>query len=160
MTKVSIICAVGKNRAIGKDNKLLWDIPDDLQHFKDITKGHPVIMGYKTYESIGKPLPDRVNIVLSREKINIPGCIACTSLEDAIKIAKEHDDKEIFIIGGGSIYAQTIDLADKLYLTLVDDIVEDADTFFPDYSKFDKVIKEEQFETDKFKYSFVELVRK
>ncbi len=157
---LSTICAVGKNRAIGKNNKLLWDIPHDLQHFKEITAGHPVIMGYKTYLSIGRPLPGRTNIILSKELINIPGCIVCTSLDEAIKKGREIDSEEVFIIGGGSVYAQTIDLVDKLYLTIVDDVVEDADTFFPEYDQFNKIVKEEYFETDELKYSFVELIRK
>ncbi|MCD4704462.1 dihydrofolate reductase [bacterium] len=156
---ISIICAIGKNKAIGKDNQLLWDIPHDLQHFKDITVGHPVIMGYKTYLSIGRPLPGRTNIILSKKLVNIPGCIVCTSLDEAINKGKEIDLEEVFIIGGGSVYAQTINLVDKLYLTIVDDTVEDADTFFPEYDQFNKVIKEEHFETDQFNYSFVELVK-
>jgi len=165
---LSIICAIGKNRAIGRDNKLLWDIPHDLQHFKDITSGHPVIMGRKTFESIGRPLPGRTNIIVTRSESDYRSVVLVThSLEEAIEKAsayakasvdkKEIDSEEIFVIGGGSIYAQAISLADKLYLTVVDDIVEDADTFFPEYSQFNKIIKEEHFETDKFKYSFIEL---
>ncbi len=157
---LSIICAIGKNRAIGRDNKLLWDIPHDLQHFKDITSGHPVIMGRKTFESIGRPLAGRTNIIVTRdESYQQDECVICHSLEEAIAKAKEIDPEEVFVIGGGSIYAQAIDLVDKLYLTIVDDIVEDADTFFPEYSQFNKIIKEEHFETDELKYSFVELIR-
>jgi dihydrofolate reductase len=156
----SIICAIGKNRAIGRDNKLLWDIPHDLQHFKDITSGHPVIMGRKTFESIGRPLPGRTNIIITRsENYRQAGCLVIHSLEEAIKGAQEIDPEEVFVIGGGSIYAQAIDLADKLYLTIVDDVIEDADTFFPEYDQFDKIIKEEHFETDKLNYSFIELIK-
>jgi len=157
---ISIICAIGKNRAIGRDNKLLWDIPHDLKHFKDITAGHPVIMGRKTFESIGRPLPNRTNIIITRgENYRQAGCLITHSLEEAIKGTQEIDSEEVFVIGGGSIYAQAIDLADKLYLTIVDDVVEDADTFFPEYEQFDKIVKEEHFETDKFKYSFIELIK-
>lgn len=167
---LSIICAIGKNRAIGRDNKLLWDIPHDLEHFKEITSGYPVIMGRKTFESIGRPLPGRTNIIITRDKTyQQDNCLVANSLEEAIEKAstfakasvdrQEIDSEEIFVIGGGSIYAQAIDLADKLYLTIVDDIVEDADTFFPEYEQFDKVVKEEHFETDKFKYSFIELIK-
>lgn len=159
MTKLSIICAVSENLAIGKNNKLLFDIPADLEHFKNITEGHPVIMGLNTYNSIGRPLPKRTNIILSKDKIEIENCLVFTSLDEAIKKAKELDDEEVFVIGGGSIYAQTINLADKLYLTIVDEIVEDADTFFPDYSEFKNIIKEEHFENDNFKYKFVELTK-
>jgi dihydrofolate reductase len=157
---ISIICAIGKNRAIGRDNKLLWDIPHDLQHFKDITAGHPVIMGRKTFESIGRPLANRTNIIITRdESYQQDKCLVVHSLEEAIRKAQEIDSEEIFVIGGGSIYTQVIDLADKLYLTIVDDVIEDADTFFPEYEQFNKIIKEEHFETDKFKYSFIELVK-
>lgn len=157
---ISIICAIGKNRAIGRDNKLLWDIPHDLQHFKDITSGHPVIMGRKTFDSIGRPLPGRTNIIITRDKeYQQDKCLVAHSLEEAIQKAKEIDNEEVFVIGGGSIYAQAINLADKLYLTIVDDVVEDADTFFPEYDQFNKVVKEEHFETDKFKYSFIDLIK-
>ena len=160
MTKVSTICAIGKNRAIGRNNKLLWDIPHDLQHFKDITSGHPVIMGRKTFESIGRPLPKRTNIIVTRDQsYQQDKCIICHSLEEAITKAKGIDSEEVFVIGGGSIYAQAIDLVDKLYLTIVDDVIEDADTFFPEYPQFNKIIKEEHFETDELKYSFIELVK-
>ena len=156
----SIICAIAKNRAIGKDNRLLWNIPEDLEHFKKITLGHPVIMGRKTFESITQPLPGRTNIIITRdESYKQDKCLVAHSLEEAIKKAQKIDSEEVFVIGGGSIYAQAIDLTDKLYLTIVDDIVEDADTFFPKYEEFDKIVKEEHFETDDLKYSFVELTR-
>lgn len=156
---LSIICAVGKNRAIGHKNKLIWDIPDDLRHFKKITKGHPVIMGQKTFESIGKPLPGRANIVVTYDKnFRADGCHIYYSLAEAIKAGQDMD-KEAFIIGGGSIYQQTISLADKLYLTIVDDSPVDADTFFPDYSEFKNIVREEEREMDGLKYKFVELIR-
>ncbi|MBA4319713.1 MAG: diacylglycerol kinase [Flavobacterium sp.] len=157
--KICLIAAVAENRAIGKDNKLLWHIPRDLKRFKEVTSGHPVIMGLKTYESLGKPLPRRTNIVLFPEKgKKIEGCIVCNSIEDAIRTAKEKDSDEIFIIGGGMVYAQTIGLADKLYLTIVEGKYE-ADTFFPDYSDFKKVVFEQSEEADGYKYKFLELER-
>jgi len=155
--KISIIAAAAENQAIGKDNKLLWHISEDLQRFKKITSGHPVIMGQKTFESLDRPLPNRTNIVLSFDKSYKPqGAIVVHSLEEAIKIASEKDSEEIFFIGGGQIYAQAIKFADKLYLTLVEGDY-DADTFFPDYSEFKKVIFEEPHESAGHKYRFLEL---
>lgn len=161
MTKprVSIIAAIANDRVIGKDNKLLWHIPEDLQHFKKITSGHPVIMGQKTFESLGKPLPGRTNIVLTFDKsYQSPGCTVAYSIDEAIKIASEKDQEEIFFIGGGQIYAEAIKIADKLYLTLVEGEYE-ADTFFPDYSEFKKVVLEEPHESAGYKYKFLELER-
>jgi dihydrofolate reductase len=155
--KVSIIAAVAKNRAIGKDNKLLWHISEDLQRFKKITSGHPVIMGQKTFESLGRPLPNRTNIVLTFDKsYKAAGCTVVYSIDEAVKVASEKDKEEIFFIGGGQIYAQAIKFADKLYLTLVEGEYE-ADTFFPDYSDFKKIILEEPHESAGYKYKFLEL---
>ncbi|OGF22991.1 diacylglycerol kinase [Candidatus Falkowbacteria bacterium RBG_13_39_14] len=178
---ISIICIIGQNRAIGKDNKLIWHIPDDLKHFKKITFGHPVIMGRKTFESIGKPLPDRLNIVITRDKnYEAEGCYICHSLDEALEYAEStlspfaypafmageggvkpriSAPHEIFIIGGGEIYRQAIPLADKLYLTIVEDSPEDADTFFPDYSEFKNIINEESREYNGLRYKFAELTR-
>ena len=127
---ISLIVAMGKNREIGKENQLLWHLPKDLKHFKDLTSGHPIIMGRKTYESIGKPLPNRTNIVISRRNDWFEeGILIVGSIKEAVKFAKKIDE-EVFILGGGNIYEQTIDLADKLEVTLVDAVL-DADTFFP-----------------------------
>lgn len=155
---INIIAVVAKNRAIGKNNQLLWHLPDDLKHFKEITQNHPVVMGLNTYYSIGKALPNRINVVVSKDLIEIPNCSVFTSLQEAIDFANSKDN-EIFIIGGASIYEQTIKIADKLYLTIVDREVLDADAFFPDYSEFTNIVKQENFETDGFKYSFVELIK-
>ena len=141
---INIIAVVAKNLAIGKNNQLLWHIPDDLKHFKEITQNHPVVMGLNTYYSIGKPLPNRINIVVSKDKIEIPNVHVFTSLDTAIDFALSQNE-EIFIIGGASIYEQTIKKADKLYLTIVDQEVNDADAFFPDYSEFKTIIKQENF---------------
>lgn len=127
---ITLIVAMGKNREIGKENQLLWHLPKDLKHFKELTSGHPIIMGRKTYESIGKPLPNRTNIVISRKNDWFEeGILIVGSIKEAVKFAKKIDE-EVFIIGGGNIYEQTIDLADKLEVTLVDAELG-ADTFFP-----------------------------
>ncbi len=156
--KISIIVAIGKNREIGKDNKLLWHIPEDLERFKRITLGHPIIMGRRTFESIGRILPNRTNIIVTRdENYQKEGSIVCHSLEEAIEIAKKSPgSEEIFIIGGGQIFEQAIKLADKLYLTLIEQSFE-ADTYFPDYSVFKKVIKKEKGQASGYRYTYLEL---
>ncbi len=157
---ISIIAVVAKNRAIGYQNKLLYNIPEDMEHFRKITVGHTVIMGQKTYESIGRPLPERINIVISNDpNFTATGCLVSHSIEQALALAKAKEKKEIFIIGGGQIYKQFIDLADKLYLTIVDDQPKLADTFFPDYSKFNKVTRQEKHECQGFKFNFIELTK-
>lgn len=132
----TIVVAIGMNNEIGFENQLLWHLPKDLKHFKELTSGHPVIMGRKTYESIGKILPNRTNIVISRKSDWFEeGILIVGSIKEAIKFAKKIDEN-IFIIGGGNIYEQTINLADRLEITLVKANLE-ADTFFP---KIDKKI--------------------
>ncbi|MDR1975422.1 MAG: dihydrofolate reductase [Campylobacteraceae bacterium] len=128
--RLSIIVAVGKSWQIGLDNKLLWHIPEDLKLFKEITLGHHLIMGRKTYESIGKPLPNRTSIVLSKSDINIENAFTCKSLEEAIALCKKRSESEAFIIGGAQVYAQALPLADRLYLSTVD-YNGKADVFFP-----------------------------
>jgi dihydrofolate reductase len=126
----TIVVAMGEKNEIGFENKLLWHLPTDLKHFKDITSGHPIIMGRKTYESIGKPLPNRTNIVISRKKNWFEeGVLIVGSIKEAVKFAKKIDEN-VFIIGGGNIYEQTIEIVDKLEVTLVKTDLE-ADTFFP-----------------------------
>ncbi|PIP63668.1 diacylglycerol kinase [Candidatus Roizmanbacteria bacterium CG22_combo_CG10-13_8_21_14_all_34_12] len=163
---ISIIAAIGKNRELGKDNKLLWRISQDFKRFKDLTSNHVVIMGRKTYESLPKkfqPLPNRINVVITRNKNAIKGLINqtttifCNSIETALDKAKEFNN-EIFIIGGASIYQQGIKYADKLYLTLVDKEYLEADAFFPEYGEF-KIVKEENHQDEKYKYKFIELIR-
>ena len=127
---ITIVVAMGLKNEIGADNQLLWHLPKDLKHFKEITSGHPIIMGRKTYESIGKPLPNRTNIVISRKNDWFEeGILIVGSIKEALKFAKKIDEN-VFIIGGGTIYEQTIDLADQLEVTLVDAELK-ADTFFP-----------------------------
>lgn len=158
-TKISIIASLSENKAIGKDNKLLWHIPEDLKRFKKITLGHPIIMGKNTHISIGRVLPGRANIVVAKEKsYKSSGCLVFNSFEDAIEKAKAMDAEEIFIIGGGMIYEQGIKIADKLYITLVKGEFE-ADTFFPEYSQFNKVIYRKNRKVNKYDYTFLELER-
>jgi dihydrofolate reductase len=131
---LSIIVAVDENNAIGKDNKLLWHLAEDLKHFKSVTNGHPVIMGRKTFESIGKALPGRSNIIISRNpQFAVAGCIVAASLENAIDIASAIDDNQ-FVIGGASVYEEAMRFADTIYLTVVHHKYE-ADAFFPAISK-------------------------
>ncbi len=157
--KISIICAIAENRAIGKNNKLLWHIKKDFQYFKEKTLGHVIAMGQKTYESIGKPLPGRTTIVISNdESFNPEGIIVTRSIEEGLEKAKELEKEEVFICGGASIYAQTINLADKLYLTIVEKEF-DADTFFPDYSQFNKILSERGDSEGEYSLKFLELVR-
>jgi dihydrofolate reductase len=129
---LSIIVAVDENNAIGKDNELLWYITEDLRRFKTLTNGHPVIMGRKTFESIGKALPGRINIIISRNPLyRIMGSIVVASLEAAISTAFAIDDNP-FIIGGASVYQAAMSMADTIYLTTVHRRYDDADTFFPE----------------------------
>ena len=142
--KKSIIVAMSANHAIGKDNKLMWHIPEDLKRFKDITSGHHVIMGRKTYESIidqlGKPLPNRTSVVITRNyEYKVEAGYVVSSIEDAFKVAEENGETEAFIIGGGEIYDKTVEIVDTLYITRLLDSVENADTFFPavNYPNYD-----------------------
>ena len=156
LPQISIIVAHSRNMAIGKANALVWRLPEDLKRFKKLTTGHPIIMGRKTHQSIGKPLPDRTNIVVTRDMdLEIPGCIVTHSAVEAIEKAKEFDQEEIFIIGGAEIYKETLPLADRLYVTKVDMHV-DGDAFFPQYSDiFTKKISEESGEFEGLKYSYL-----
>src|ERR1700749_361938 len=126
---VSIIVAIGENNAIGKNNQLLWHLPADLKHFKVITSGHTIIMGRKTFDSDGKPLPNRRNIVVTRQDIRIQGCEVVKSIDEAIALCEGED--EVFIGGGAEIYRQAMDKTDRIYLTIVHKMF-DADTFFPE----------------------------
>jgi len=157
--RLSIFVAVDEKRAIGKDNKLLWHIPEDLKRFKELTTGHAVIMGENTYHSIGKPLPNRTNIVMTLDKnLELPGCLVVHSMEEALSVAKEHESEEIIIMGGASIYKQFLPITDRLYLTLVKGEHE-ADTFFPDYSEFSEVVGKEDRNDGENQYTFYILER-
>jgi dihydrofolate reductase len=141
---ISLIAAIQqKDRGIGFKNELLFRISDDLKRFKALTSGHPIIMGRKTFESIGgKPLPNRTNIVVTRQDLNQEEVVFCHSLEEAIENAKSLDEN-IFIIGGAEIYNLALLFADRLELTLVDGDVP-ADTFFPEYSEFSNTVYQEE----------------
>ncbi len=160
---ISLIVAIGKNNEIGKDNDMLCHLPADLKHFKEITSGHPVIMGRKTFESLPKgPLPNRRNIVISRNpELKIEGAEVYPSLDQAM--LKLIDEEEVFIIGGAQIYKQMLPDADKLYLTKIHTDFPDADTFFPsvNYSQWHEVSREPHPADDKHAYAFtfVELER-
>jgi len=158
---VSIIVAIGENHAIGKNNQLLWHMPNDLKHFKDITSGRTIIMGRKTFDSVGKPLPRRRNIVVTRQDITIPGCEVVKSIEDGLVLCKDED--EVFIGGGAEIYKLAMHITNRIYLTIIHKSF-DADTFFPDIDKSEwKEVKREDFEPDEknpLPYSFITLERR
>jgi len=158
---VSVISAIGANRAIGRANRLPWRLPDDLKRFKRITTGHPLVMGRKTFESIGRPLPQRTNIVLTRRNgYAAQGCTVCHSLEDALRRARRAPGgEEIFVIGGGEVYAAALPFADRLYLTIVNAAPADADTFFPEFKAFDRLVSEETGATGEPAHRFVVLER-
>jgi|SRR3989344_4695054 len=158
--KISIIVATDDKNGIGKDNALMWHIPEELKHFKEVTTGHPIIMGRITHQSIGKALPNRTNIVITRDQeFKSEGCQVVNSLEGAIKLAKESEGSgEIFIIGGGEIYTQVLEnnLVDKIYLTKVKGDFK-ASVFFPDYKNFEVISKSSWMESREQKYQFLEL---
>jgi len=157
---LNIIAAIGNNRELGKDNKLLWHIPGELPRFKQLTSHHPVIMGRKTYESIGKVLPGRTNIVLTSKlqtaNSKQQDLIFATNISSALEIAKQSpSSEEIFVIGGARVYEQFIDLADRLYLTLVDMSDPTADAYFPPYSAFRSVVSKETHLEGAIPYTYI-----
>lgn len=156
--KLSLIVATAENNVIGMDNKMPWHIPEDFKHFKEITLGKPCIMGRKTYESIldqlGKPLPGRESIVISRGGYTHEGCTSAASVEEAIEKAKTITDGEIMVIGGAQIYALTLPIANRIYLTRVHQTPE-GDAFFPE---FGADWQETEFESHNG-FSFVTLER-
>lgn len=157
--RISLIAALTHSRGIGKDNKLLWHISEDMKRFAAKTRGHVVIMGRKTYESIGRPLPHRTNIVVTRSAdYAAEGCKVYHSVDEALQKAKDIETEEIFVIGGAEIYRQAIDKADRLYLTIVEGEYE-ADTFFPEYSHFTKILNQELFTTSRYSGMFIDLER-
>lgn len=133
---ISLIAAMGNNRVIGLNNDMPWHLPKDLAHFKKITIGHPIVMGRKTYESIGRPLPNRKNIILTRqESLELPEEVMTVSnLETVLKWSEENPEEEIFIIGGGNLYKQALPYADRLYITEINEDF-DGDTFFPAFDQ-------------------------
>lgn len=180
--KISFVAALSENRVIGKDGHLPWHIAADLKHYRALTKHHVIIMGRKTFDSIGRPLPERVNIVITHDQLwKMEGVIVVHSLEEAVEKAKEIINSyllhllkrevlqdglsfplrsdEICIIGGGHIFSEALPLADILHLTLVYTTIENGDAFFPDYSEFKRVLKKEDGESNGYKYTFIDLIR-
>ncbi|AUC83878.1 diacylglycerol kinase [Polaribacter sp. ALD11] len=156
---ITVIAAIANNNALGKDNDLIWHLPADLKRFKKVTTGHYILMGRNTFESIGKPLPNRTTIIITRNKNYFKdGCLIANSLEAAIELAKE--EKQLFIIGGAQIYKETIakNLADQLDITVVHNEF-DADVYFPEIDvKIWKEVSREDFKADeknKYDYSFI-----
>ena len=175
--KKCIIVAIADNNAIGKDNALLWHISEDLKFFRSTTVGCPVIMGRKTYESIGRPLPKRLNIIVSRKGYDAPeGVVVVDSLEEAFAAASatstlpsvlssevETSPQKCFVIGGGQIYAQAMQIADEMVITHVHTVIEDADTYFPaiDPSVW-QVAERSELKTDPesgYTFEFVKYIR-
>lgn len=159
---VTIIAALGRNRALGKDNDLIWHLPADLRRFKQLTRGHHVVMGRKTYESLGRPLPNRTNIVISRNPgFKAEGCVVVNSLEEGLEMAKS--DPNPYILGGAEIYRQALEVADFMDLTLVHHDFE-ADAFFPEFSEDEwEETGRQDFERDEenpYDYSFVQYKKK
>jgi len=157
---ISIVVAISENHAIGKDNKLLWHLSADLKHFKEITTGHTIIMGRKTYESVGRPLPKRRNIIITRQPIAIEGCEVVNSIEAALTLCADED--EVFIVGGAEVYRQSMHLTNRIYLTIVHKEFE-GDSFFPEIKKEEwKELSREYHQPDEknpIPYSFITLER-
>ena len=150
---VSVIVAVAENGVIGDKNTLLWHISEDLRNFKRVTSGHPVIMGRKTFDSLGRPLPNRTNVVITRQNLEIEGCKVVHSLEEALSLFSP--EEEVFVIGGAQIYAEALPLADRFYLTRVHHAYE-GDTSFPKWNESEwTLIESERFERgEKYEYPF------
>ncbi|PHR15140.1 MAG: diacylglycerol kinase [Aequorivita sp.] len=152
---ITMIAAVGENNELGKDNDLLWHLPDDFKRFKQLTTGHHIIMGRKTFESFPKPLPHRTHLVITRNKdYKKDGAVVVHNLEKALEISKE--DLQPYIIGGGEIYKLGLSVADKIELTRVHGTFKDADTFFPEFSEknWQLISKEKHPKDERHKYSF------
>lgn len=160
---ISLIACIDEQYGIGCNNQLPWDLPEDLRHFKKITSGHPIVMGRKTFESIGKPLPNRSNIILTTEQaFHTPqSCFSYNSIKSFLESDWIKEEKEIFIIGGSSIYQQFLPIADRLYLTKIHHTFE-CDAFFPPFSEviWKEVDKQEGEECTDYKYDFYRYERR
>ncbi len=157
---INIIAAVARNGAIGKDNKLVYWLPNDLKRFKALTTGHTILMGRRTYDSLPKgALPNRRNVVVSRTVKEIPGCDCYASVEEALGSCGA--DEDVYVIGGESIYRQLLPLAQRLCLTEIDDTPEGADAFFPEFSGWREVARDDRQADEKHscRYSFVDYER-
>jgi dihydrofolate reductase len=160
---ISAIVAMGENRVIGNHNQLPWYLPADLKHFKAVTTGHAILMGRKTYESIGRPLPNRTNIILTRNANFVaPGCIIASSLEAAIQSTPSSSQTKLFIIGGAQVYRQCMPYVEHLYLTMIHYSFE-GDTYFPNLDQTWQEIARETHLPDtanEYTYSFIQLARR
>lgn len=159
--KISLIAAMGKNKVIGKNNSLPWHLPADMKRFRELTRNKPIIMGRKTYESIGRPLPDRKNIIITKDKsYRAEGCIIAHSINEALSSAEGAD--EVMIIGGANVYRQFLPIADKIYLTIIGKDFE-GDAYFPQYGNEWREVKKEDCKADAqnpHNYSFLVLEKK
>ncbi len=165
MALISLIAAISENRILADSKKehirvgIPWDIPSDLQHFQKKTWRHPVIFGRKSYAAFNHPLPNRTNIIVTRSHdYKAPGCLVFYSLSEAVTWATMSEKEEIFIAGGGEIFAEAIKFANKLYLTIVEGNFE-GDVYFPEFTNFGKVTKEEHSQENDFQFKFVEIER-
>lgn len=157
--RISLIAALSENRVIGNGGKIPWHLQDDFRRFKERTLGHVIIMGRVTHESIGRPLPGRTNIVITRDTTReMPGCVVVGSLASALEVARSTETEEIFICGGGQIYAEALPQAERLYLTVIHAII-DGDAFFPEYREEWKVVASEEFEEAGYQISYLTLQR-
>lgn len=156
---VSVIAAIATNRVIGHGNQLLWHIAEDMKYFREVTRGHVVVMGRKTFESIGRPLPNRLNIVITRDQsFSAEGVMVCHSLEEALDFARQNESEEIFIIGGAQIYTQALPFTDRLYLTVVHKNFE-GEAVFPEHKEFTKVVSQKDSRDENVEYTFLVLER-
>jgi len=154
---ITLIAACSENRVIGKDGKLIWHLPDDLKRFKKLTTGSIIVMGRKTYQSIGKPLPNRTNIILTRDKnFSADGCLVYNRISDVLSIFEKND---LFIIGGGEIYQMFMDIADRIELTLVKDKFE-GDAYFPEIGNNWETINTEKGETSGLGWEYITYLKK
>jgi dihydrofolate reductase len=159
MPNINVIAAMARNRVIGINNTLPWRLPADLQHFKALTMGHHIVMGRKTYESIGKPLPGRTTVIVTRDaSYRVAGCLTATSIDAAIAACGE--DPEIFFVGGAELYAQVLPLADRLYLTEIQSEY-DGDAHFPEFDRnvWHEVGRQANTSPDGLGYHFVTYAR-
>lgn len=150
---LTLIAAAAENKALGKDNQMIWHLPDDFKRFKQLTTGHYIIMGRKTFESFPKPLPNRTHVIITQQDdYKAEGCIVVNSLDEAIAACPQ--DEEVFVIGGGEIYKQSIDKADKIELTKIHGTSPEADAFFPEIDTAKWKLKKEVFHPKDEKHAY------
>lgn len=155
--KISLVAAVARNNAIGKDNTLLWHLPADFRHFKNTTSGHYILMGRKTFDSFPKPLPNRTHLIITRRPdMKVPeNCFAFSSVKAALQFAETRGEEVVYVIGGGEIYRETMGIANELVITHVEATFKDADTFFPEIGNDWHPVSETLFKADeKNNYDF------